>query len=175
MIEALQVLRMFAEKYSVSAVCSKVLDSPKFHMGIASAGHHPASHQTEGGLVVNTCEVAQAALLLAAAFGDAALERLALIAAIFHDYGKVWDYERSTANTIAKTAFSREVGHIPYGYAFFMLSAAGHLTEDDAYQIGHAILAHHGTREWGSVVEPQTKLAYLLHVADMISARGWYQ
>lgn len=174
MSPAITNLKNLANKYSVGMLCGIVLDSPAFQSGIASAGHHPLSHQTEGGLPIHTLEVARAATNLAAAsaFGDAKLERLVFIAAVFHDFGKIREYKRTEAG-IVRTEFAREVGHIPYGYAFFTEQARGYLTMDDTNQIGHAILAHHGTRAWGSVVEPQTKLALLLHTADMLSAKGW--
>lgn len=37
--------------------------------------------------------------------------------------------------------------------------------------VTHCILAHHGRKEWGSPVEPQTIEALILHQSDMLSAR----
>lgn len=37
--------------------------------------------------------------------------------------------------------------------------------------VTHCILAHHGRKEWGSPVEPQTIEALILHQADMLSSR----
>lgn len=37
--------------------------------------------------------------------------------------------------------------------------------------VGHCILAHHGRKDWGSPIEPQTQEAYLLHAADTWSSR----
>lgn len=45
------------------------------------------------------------------------------------------------------------------------------LTEEFFDEVLHAILAHHGRKEWGSPVSPNTKLAWILHASDMISAR----
>jgi 23S rRNA maturation-related 3'-5' exoribonuclease YhaM len=36
----------------------------------------------------------------------------------------------------------------------------------------HCILAHHGCRAWGSPVAPSTREAWLVHLADAISARA---
>ena len=33
------------------------------------------------------------------------------------------------------------------------------------------ILSHHGKKEWGSPIEPQSQGAWILHLADMMSAR----
>ena len=35
----------------------------------------------------------------------------------------------------------------------------------------HAVLAHHGTREAGSPVAPKSRVAWLVHLCDGISAR----
>jgi 23S rRNA maturation-related 3'-5' exoribonuclease YhaM len=35
----------------------------------------------------------------------------------------------------------------------------------------HAILAHHGRREAGSPVAPKSRIAWLVHLSDQISAR----
>jgi len=35
----------------------------------------------------------------------------------------------------------------------------------------HCILSHHGRREWGSAVAPSSREAWLVHLADMKSAR----
>jgi len=35
----------------------------------------------------------------------------------------------------------------------------------------HCILSHHGRREWGSSVAPNSREAWLVHIADMMSAR----
>lgn len=37
----------------------------------------------------------------------------------------------------------------------------------------HAILAHHGRKEWGAPVEPATLEAWLVHLADLAEARLW--
>jgi 3'-5' exoribonuclease len=44
-------------------------------------------------------------------------------------------------------------------------------TQQTIDNVLHAILAHHGSREWGSPVVPLTKLAWMLHLCDGISAR----
>jgi 3'-5' exoribonuclease len=38
-------------------------------------------------------------------------------------------------------------------------------------EVLHAILSHHGMRQWGSPVAPKSRLAWLLHLADSMSAR----
>jgi 23S rRNA maturation-related 3'-5' exoribonuclease YhaM len=38
-------------------------------------------------------------------------------------------------------------------------------------RVCHAILAHHGTREWGSPIAPLSRVAWLVHLCDNLSAR----
>jgi 3'-5' exoribonuclease len=40
-------------------------------------------------------------------------------------------------------------------------------------RLTHAILAHHGRKEWGAPVEPQTVEAWLVHLADLAESRLW--
>jgi hypothetical protein len=35
----------------------------------------------------------------------------------------------------------------------------------------HAILAHHGSRQYGSPVAPKSQVAWMLHLCDSVSAR----
>jgi 3'-5' exoribonuclease len=152
----------------LKAVCFTVLSDPEFERAPASAGHHPGPHQQPGGLSLHTLEVAEHAIALAGV--DEVLQHRAIVAAVFHDYGKVYEYAVKSG-AVAKTAFYSRVGHIVYSWHFFLNVADG-LTIEERDEIGHALLAHHGRKEWGSPVEPQTKLAFILHTADMLSARG---
>jgi 3'-5' exoribonuclease len=113
-------------------------------------------------------EVAQAAIALARP--NVTLANRALVAALFHDYGKIHEYA-FTADGVDKLPFQRRTGHVVWSWAAF-LEMAKNLTPEETEDIGHALLAHHGRREWGSPVEPQTRLAYIIHTADMMSARG---
>jgi 3'-5' exoribonuclease len=149
--------------------CLKVLCDPSFAVAPASAGHHPGPHQEPGGLALHTLEVAEHAVALAG--DDELLARRALIAAVFHDYGKIHEYEFVDGKAV-KTEFHKRTGHVVWSWYIFMNLTEGTMSEEWREEIGHALLAHHGRREWGSPVEPQTRLAYILHTADMLSSRG---
>lgn len=153
--------------------CQAVLDDPRFAEAPGGAKHH---HNYKGGLADHTLEVAEMAMLFCRGLE---LEKRALIAAIFHDYGKVLEYTihydiDGNQESITTTPFKDHVSHIPYSWEFFRFtgSEAG-LDSAEIEEIGHAILAHHGRKEWGSPVEPRTPLAFALHSADMLSMQGW--
>ena len=149
-------------------VCAAILNDARFHIGIASSGHHPEAHQVPGGLVLHTLEVARAAAQLAPE-----LSGLLVVAALYHDYGKIHEYEYVKGRVVS-LPFRKRVGHVAFGWGTFIGNAAslGGFTDDEMAEVAHAILAHMGRREYGSPVEPATRLAFVLHTADMLSARG---
>lgn len=154
-------------------LCATVIDDPSFREGIASSGHHPAPHQEKGGLVLHTWEVARAAVGMCGT--DKSLAEQAYVAAVFHDFGKAYEYAFMEGR-VTKLPFARRIGHIAWGWAFFVRAWGEFAYEDPegslVDEVGHAILAHHGRKEWGSPVEPQTRLAFILHTADMLSTKG---
>jgi 3'-5' exoribonuclease len=93
------------------------------------------------------------------------------VTSVFHDYGKINEYQYKDGKS-SKLLFSKRVGHVAWSWSFFISLTATDERRSDVEEIGHAILAHHGRREWGSPVEPDTRLAYIVHTADMLSARG---
>jgi 3'-5' exoribonuclease len=153
--------------------CQVVLSDPRFAEAPGGANHH---HNYKGGLADHTLEVAEMAMLFCRALE---LEKRALIAAIFHDYGKVLEYKihhniDGQLESISTTPFKDTVAHIPYSWEFFRFTASeAGLDGVEIEEISHAILAHHGRKEWGSPVEPRTPLAFALHSADMLSMQGW--
>lgn len=170
MLNALDALIRLAPTPRVGPLCAMVLQDPMFQAGIGSSGHHPKSHQVPGGLVIHTLEVAKAAVQMA--HPDKKLMELAYVAAVFHDYGKILEYEWTNAG-VKKLQFARMTGHVVFGWQFFLTASAKHdVDPDDAADIAHAILAHMGRKLWGSPVEPQTPLAHIIHAADLLSAKG---
>lgn len=148
--------------------CEVVLQDARFDEAPGGSSHH---HNYAGGLSQHTLEVAMLARDFAKGFGQA---NLALIAAVFHDYGKIHEYTIEADGKITRNPFQNEIGHVIWSRDKFI--AIAHAVELDAYRIeaiSHALLAHHGRREWGSPVEPATPLAWALHSADMLSSRGF--
>jgi 3'-5' exoribonuclease len=103
--------------------------------------------------------------------------KLLFVAALLHDYGKIYDYEAYFNNDTFKieyrhTDHKNKIHHIAASVLHLHKIGEKHgLSKDEIDAVTHAILAHHGQKQWGSPVEPQTKLAWILHCADMASAR----
>ena len=107
---------------------------------------------------------------------------LMFLAGLFHDIGKVWDYKKVQKLSLSdlgrftyeweKTDHARNIHHISRSALVWSqaVNHTGHFQKEHD-EVLHAILAHHGQREWGSPVAPNSKLAWLLHLCDGISAR----
>ena len=144
-------------------------------------------HQAyEGGLVDHTLEVLEIALATASALPLKGLinRDVLIVAALWHDFGKIWDYEPNEAKhpptgmvpdlkapDFVYTRHRWTIRHLVRSYHCFCTRAEEvGLDKDLTEEIAHAILGHHGRAEWGSPVEPLTPEAMILHQADMLSA-----
>ena len=192
-------IRSIVQSVSLSPLrdtCYEVIDDHRFGEAPASLSHH---HAYTGGLAVHTLEVLRYLNPWTAAM-KVNVDVL-ITAAVWHDYMKVLEYERQwmpnqnihkglfegcpirnlgrpdSVSEIftwgyAPDGFGLKIGHISAGATAFNKSADKYgLRHDLRDAVVHCILAHHGRREWGSPVEPQTVEALLLHQADLLSAR----
>lgn len=129
----------------------------------SSTGHH--SYQ--GGLIVHTAEVMEIALQMAESSVLQANKDYIITAVLWHDIGKEHDYYADGQ----KTAHYSLIRHLSKSYAQFYMFATQRGVDDKAIEaIGHIILSHHGRKEWGSPIEPETTEAYIVHYADMLSS-----
>jgi len=145
-----------------------VLGDARFQTAPAGSEEHP--HQKfKGGLVVHVNEVMNNVFLMTAGTPSDEL----ITAVIWHDYMKIKDYEMATDNgPVIKTQYQKQIRHLAGSAMEFHAEARGVLPVEQLERIEHLLLSHHGRREWGSPVEPQTAEAYILHTADMMSAKG---
>lgn len=163
-------------------VVHAVIDDPRFWDAPASAKWH---HNYDGGLAEHTLEVLEAAssCCLLGNIPDTTGQVdpiVTAVAALWHDYAKILDYVKldGPIGDPSKSAFWVETPHhdrerhLVKSYAWFLASATRHgLNPELTDAVAHCLLAHHGRRDWGSPVEPQTPEAWALHLADMISVR----
>lgn len=172
----------------VLALADEVLDNDKFEIWSGS-GLGFQHHYGKGQLAQHTLEVVEIALANNAYFktlGKGLDDRLVYLAAVFHDAGKMWDYApQEDYNELLDTDFvnydkwgstdhKRKIYHISRSALIWSkaFDKYGSFLPPEAHdEVLHAILAHHGQREWGSPVTPKTKLGWLIHLADNMSAR----
>ena len=168
--EAADYIKQTGVALNVSLISEEILAIPQFHVWSGSAHKHQ-HHYGKHGLCIHTAEVIKLCLgnneLLSAGICDNHL----FLAGLFHDLGKMWDYVPIDKDLTEweGAAHKRHIHHISRSAIMWHDVAHKHGVDED--EILHAILAHHGQREWGSPVSPNTKLAWMLHLCDSISAR----
>jgi 3'-5' exoribonuclease len=133
-------------------------------------------HYGKGGLVRHTLEVVELGLhtipTLDLCGKVDSIEYF--LAALFHDTGKMFDYTTDDKFKAFESApHKRYIHHISRSALIWHDVASKFSEINDRYHdsVLHAILAHHGLREYGSPVAPKTRVAWLLHLCDGISAR----
>jgi hypothetical protein len=100
------------------------------------------------------------------------------ISVIWHDYGKIWDYQMDENGVWGKhNNHARQIHHISRSalewnkHVEKLKSTIVYDGDINTDSVTHNILSHHGMREWGSPVAPATREAWILHLADNLSAR----
>lgn len=178
---ALTKLKELALHLGVTDIANEVLDIPNFNVWSASSKPHK-HHYGKHGLVIHTLDVVQLALLNNNHYELPAHPADLFLAALFHDVGKLYDYKPLAADPKTgdlypplteweATPHRYLVHHIPRSFLIWEKAKEKYGHHDPEDTIAHAILAHHGRKEWSSPVEPKTKMAWLLHLSDLMSAR----
>ncbi len=126
-------------------------------------------HAYLGGLLEHTLNVVKSCALLAAVYPEVNRDIL-LTAAALHDIGKMEEYEWKPAFRF--TDAGHFVGHV-VGGAMMVKEAADRIDGFDEVlnlALQHAILSHHGHKEYGSPKLPKSLEAMIVHTADELDA-----
>ena len=148
----------------------------------SGSGSPDKHHYGDGGLLRHTYEVVEYCRMITRQHlfqtGNEIKINELIIAAVWHDYGKIWDYQKDKDGVWGKhNDHARRIHHISRSAIEFSrimdcLELGGTPNfKFDFDLIIHCILSHHGYREWGSPVSPDCKEAWILHLADSLSAR----
>jgi 3'-5' exoribonuclease len=126
-------------------------------------------HAYRGGFLEHILSVSQVVLALARHYHADA--DVVLAGAVLHDIGKLQELEYDVV-----TRYSREgnlVGHITLGVAMVREAVADIPDFPDVLrtQVEHLIVSHHGSREFGSPIEPMTVEAFILASADDLDSK----
>jgi 3'-5' exoribonuclease len=166
------------EKYHKFTMhCLDRMGREKIEICPAAARVH---HHYGGGLLVHTAEL----LELCRAYLETATKRYNFVnkdviyaSAILHDIGKVETYKFNDFGVAQQTTVERTIGHIFCGmYLIRSVFKEGLCSEEISpgfiAEVLHCIAAHHGKREWGSIVEPQSLEAGIISRLDYLSSRN---
>jgi 3'-5' exoribonuclease len=132
-------------------------------------------HAYVGGLLEHSLAVTRSAVGIARNYLDGGFNvdmDVVIAGSLLHDIGKLESYRLSPAPEI--TLGGNVADHIVLGYHRFMTLVEEHGKKDDAAKlnekcvlaIGHILVSHHGSREFGSPVLPATPEALIVSVAD---------
>ena len=148
-----------------------VLNDGPFALSPGGSEHH---HNYKHGLVIHTAEVMANAVNMSHYTLKAGQLEVLVTAVIWHDFMKTRDYSLAKDETITKEPYRKLINHVSgsFGHFFTNFSPEAFENVDLVDRVSHCLLSHHGSREWGSPVEPQTAEAFILHTADMMSAHG---
>lgn len=174
-------LRSIAFPFSLQTrqLAEIVLSDPAFALctGSVGAGKH---HAGDGGLQQHTWEVVKLCLssreIVLGYKPDHDIDKETLfLAALYHDMGKCLDYLPGVTynghhhNGWYSTPHSRTINHINRSAIEWSRAARGVVSIDMENEVLHAILAHHG--DYGSSLLPKSRVAWILHTCDQMSAR----
>lgn len=173
-LQCLEELKEIASQLKVETLSDYLFVDARFIV-CSGSSNYSQHHYGDHGLVIHTHEVVTTCLKMRELYSqyDLVLDKKELyLAALFHDAGKMWDYE-CVYGVWRAAEHKRIIHHITRSVIVWneacLLGNIGDTHFID--QVTHAILAHHGQRAWGSPVAPKSRVAWLLHLCDGISAR----
>jgi len=167
----IEEIRGMGESFSVCRLTEYVLSHPMF--SICTGSLENKHHYGDGGLQYHTWEVIKLCIDNAEFFeksGHIIDKKTLFLSALFHDFGKIWDYASDGKGNWIPTPHKREIHHISRS-AIEWSKAAQQFNYFDDDKVLHCILSHHGQREWGSPVSPKSAEAWILFLCDGLSAR----
>jgi 3'-5' exoribonuclease len=127
-------------------------------------------HAYRGGFLEHITKMAEVGRHVARAYG--ADEDLVLAGVVLHDIGKLQElgYEGGAGSY---TRDGNLVGHIGLGMMMVREACNGisGFPVELRSQIEHIVASHHGTREYGSPVEPKTIEAFIVNSVDELDAK----
>lgn len=138
----------------------------RFRRWPAAVHHHGA---VVGGLLEHTVNVTTIASQLAQLYP--CNQDKVLAGALLHDIGKLEEIEEQPG--VGFTPQGRMIGHIILGmqYVQKIVEQIVGFDANICNDLLHIILAHHGTKEFGSPICPATIEALIVHQADMAEAK----
>jgi len=154
------------------ALLSAMLADEKFCRDLAqSAAARDLHHSYRGGLLEHTWKLMRtASLILPEVYPD--LDPDLVLAGLFlHDIGKIRELDSGAEIGYTKEGFL--LGHLYLSIEIMRryLSGLEDFPEELRLQLEHLLLSHHGEREWGSPVVPQTPEAIFVHHLDNLDAK----
>ncbi len=127
-------------------------------------------HAYRGGFLEHITKMAEVGVTLSRAYG--ANDDLVVAGVVLHDIGKLQElaYEGGAGSY---TRDGNMVGHIALGLMLVRetINGISGFPVELRAQVEHLVASHHGTREYGSPVEPKSIEAFILAAVDELDAK----
>jgi len=129
-------------------------------------------HSFLGGLLEHTLSVLMLLDVVGRHYRNVDRDML-LAGGLFHDIGKLWELDYETS--IGYSDQGRLVPHLIIGVQLIdrLTAKIEKFPEEKKLLLQHIVLAHHGSREFGSPVLPATAEAVIIHYIDDMDAKVW--
>lgn len=127
-------------------------------------------HAYRSGFLEHILKMAEVGRALAKAYD--ANDDLVLAGVVLHDIGKLQELAYDSG-TVSYTRDGNLLGHIALGLILVRETAQGiaGFPSDLRSELEHLVLSHHGSKEYGSPVEPKTIEAFILAAVDDLDAK----
>jgi 3'-5' exoribonuclease len=177
LVEAMEAM----EDLLLRTLSNKIFSKTRVRFRRAAAAFK-VHHARRGGLLEHTASMVRLAKAMGECFPDANLD-LIVFGVLWHDLGKSLECDVEDGFAVQASLTGSLVGHIALGTLIVSSTLleitqadktllAGRSFEEVRAHILHVILAHHGTNEHGSPVEPQTLEALIVHSIDTLDAHA---
>lgn len=156
---------------NLSALFKNLLADEKISSGLKRApGGKLWHHCYIGGLLEHTIHVARLIIKISEVY-TILNKDLLLAGALLHDIGKITEY--TSDGFINYSDNGRLHGHVVMGYNLVSrwISKTPEFPQELEKQLLHLILSHHGCREYGSPILPQTREAIVLFLIDELDSK----
>lgn len=155
---------------SLSKLIEKLFSDPdiklKFTFFPAAEYIH---HAFQNGLLEHVIEMLDLADIMKTFYKDADYD-LIKTGIIFHDIGKIYEFDR-VGVTMQRTVDGYLIGHLIKSYEALLDASKGILDDKTLLALKHIVLSHHGELEFGSPVRPATLEAMIVHHLDQLSSQ----
>ena len=171
MVEQLQANIAEVDNPHLSTLLQAIFGDEELLARFSTApGGKTLHHAYRGGLIEHTLNVVE--LVKKASELYPRLDRdLLITAGLLHDLGKIYELEGELSYDYSDEG--RFLGHVVLTDRLLTDKTAQvpDFPQHLANTLSHAVLSHHGQREWGAPVLPSTPEACALHYADNLDAR----
>lgn len=162
--ELIRILKENIQDEEYKQLCLEALDIAGEDLLVVPAAEK-MHHEEKGGLLRHKLSMVRLAPRLATHYDVD--KDLTVAGCLFHDIGKVMTF----SPLFKRTADENRIGHIIRGCEILNRAAMEVDVADSKIEpIKHIIASHHKEKEWGSPVEPQEPIAYLVHLIDQLDS-----